>query len=67
MKRSSELSNGFRPVRMLFREERGENAVHWYCRLCPFSYWEPDVSAGWPLSIGGLLVLVKHSKSHIAQ
>jgi len=57
--------NGFRPVRELFREVRGEDAVHWYCRLCQYSYWEPFVqSPGLPLSIDGLLYLVKHLRSH---
>jgi len=65
MRRSTELSNGFRPVRDLFREVRREHEVHWYCKLCTFSYWEPEVSAGWPLSATGLLMLVKHLKGHV--
>ena len=63
-RRASELNNGFRPVRACFREVRAESAVHWYCQLCTFSYWEPFTSSGWPLTVSGLLLLIKHVKGH---
>jgi hypothetical protein len=64
VRQQSELGRGFKPVRMLFKEVRGQASVHWYCQLCTYSYWEPEVSSGWPLSVDGLLTLVEHVKSH---
>jgi hypothetical protein len=64
VRQMSELRRGFLPVTRCFREERGEHVVHWYCHFCPYSYYEPEVSAGWPLSMSGLLQLAKHAKTH---
>jgi len=64
MRDTSALSIGVRPLRALFREEREGGMTHWYCRLCPYSYFEFLTGTGWPLSVDGLFILTKHLRGH---
>jgi hypothetical protein len=64
---SSALSVGMRPVRALFTESVQGSSTYWTCRLCSWLYHEANVSSGWPISVGGLFMLVKHLKGHQSQ
>ena len=61
---SSALSTGFRPVRALFVESRLFGSTVWTCRLCEYTYTEVTNATGWPLTLDGLYLLVKHVKNH---
>ena len=64
---SSAISVGMRPVRALFTESVQGTTTYWACRLCPYLYYEVADTEGWPLSINGLFLLVKHLKGHTSQ
>jgi hypothetical protein len=61
---ASSLSVGVRPIRELFREEIVGANRYWFCKLCPYAWYEESVVDGWPLSIDGLFHLVKHLRGH---
>jgi len=64
VKKTSAISAGIRPVRDLFRvEQKGDNQ-YWFCKLCPFVYYESYAGPSWPITVGGLLALVKHLRGH---
>jgi hypothetical protein len=58
------LGAGFRPVRALFIESHMGNSTWWHCRLCSYAYTETEQSPDWPVSLQGLLLLVKHVRGH---
>lgn len=63
----SSLGQGFKPIRALFIESPVGGYRSWQCRLCQYLYEEPDTTGpmGNPISLSGLLLLVKHCRGHV--
>jgi hypothetical protein len=64
MRQQSALGRGFAPVRALFTESVQGSSTYWACRLCPWLFHEVNESSGWPISVSGLYMLIKHLKGH---